>query len=132
MNSKLANQVMDRVVKYEQRHLRRWWCVFGVIMGTLIVVLGTTIVTIIEELREKETLSIFGIVTEDQAKLSQVWRDIVGVIWEDLSHYKVYIVAGVILAGVALLIVTAHRRRQLGRINKDIHQLKSENKNQAP
>lgn len=117
---------MDRVVHYEQRRNRLWWWVFWIALGALVVVFGTTIYAIIHELREKETLSIFGIVTEDGAAWTSAWRDIVAVIWGDLTHWRVYTAVGAVVLTMGVVIGTAHRRRTMGRVQHDISQLKSE------
>ena len=132
MNTKLTHEVMNQVVKYEQRRTRRWWRVFGLVLGVVVIIGAITVYTIVKELREEETLSIINIVREDGVPWLQASGDIVGVIWESLSHQKIYAFAGAVALVTVIVSVTSHQRRVLGRKKKDIRQYHTKTDDPGP
>lgn len=109
-SQQLEHEVMNRVVRYERRRLRRWRSIF---LGSLIVLFGAAVVLLVwigQDLHEHESLKVLGIFTEDWSVIRQGWYDAFRSIWTDIPRHLSLEVALVVLIVLGVILGTRRQR----------------------
>lgn len=111
----VTRRVMGKVVRYERRHTLLWLGRFF----TVIVVLGGAALTFMlvatRDLFSRDAFSVFSLFGEDWEIITEYWRDVLAVFWEELPKETLFLGALAILAIATIIIITRNQRRIIRR-----------------
>ena len=103
--------IMQRVIRYERRRTRWWLVAFWVTISALAAFIIISFVAIGTVLKERESLKVLSIFTEDWEIIRQGWFDAFRSIWYDIPRH--HLIPAIAAIAVAVIIIVFTRQQRL-------------------
>lgn len=104
-NLDLTKPVMEKVVRFERRHIWIWVSRFVTILGILVAAAFAFLLFATKEIIERDTFSLLTLFGEDKEIIQEFWQDTLSIFWEELPHRKLALGIGFLITIVVLVVV---------------------------
>lgn len=113
MKKDLTNNIMQRVVRFERRRVKRW--IIGMVSVALLGI-GLFVflsVNVLREMSNRQSWDLLTLFLEDPEIIGEYWRDTIGTLWLELPQKELLGAGLVLLIFLIWLFFTRKRRKDI-------------------
>jgi hypothetical protein len=115
-----TSPIMQKVITFEKRRIRRWGWIVLFTISTLIILFAACITMLTQSFFDVEVKDILSLYISDREMLKEIWKEVLSFIWDVIPHAVVFIAFGIMLFALGLFICTRHKQRIIGKRLKEI------------
>lgn len=112
--------VMQKVAGFESHRIRVWLVRFGLALFSLAVIIFLASLMALVKIRERGTLDLLTLFTQDREIIAEFWQDTLATFIEELPQRSLVVVALSGAAFVTAIILTQKKRKIIHRIQSEL------------